>query len=116
MQVWASVNEADIGNIHVGQEVTYTVDARPGKTYKGVVSQIRLNASMTQNVVTYTVVVDTTNRMIDVPPQTHAKKSGNAAKTPQRSSDPARRPTRTKRSPKTLSTRPRPRSWSCCRT
>ncbi len=90
MQVWASVNEADIGNIHVGQEVTFTVDARPGKTFSGEVSQIRLNASMTQNVVTYTVVVETTNRMIDVPPQTHAKKSANTAKaSPKQSSDPA---------------------------
>ena len=48
MQVWASVNEADIGNIHAGQEVTFSVDARPGNTYKGVVNKIRLNASMTR--------------------------------------------------------------------
>jgi HlyD family secretion protein len=61
MQVWASVNEADIGNIHPKQAVTFTVDAYPGETFKGVVDQIRLNASMTQNVVTYTVVVTTDN-------------------------------------------------------
>ena len=62
-----SVNEADIGNIHVGQDVTFTVDARPGETFKGTVEQIRYNATMTQNVVTYTVVVSTTNRNVDNP-------------------------------------------------
>jgi HlyD family secretion protein len=63
LQVWASVNEADIGNIHSGQAVTFTVDAFPGRVFKGVVApdQPRLNASMTQNVVTYTVVVNTDN-------------------------------------------------------
>jgi HlyD family secretion protein len=61
MQVWASVNEADIGNIQVGQDATYSVDARPGKVYHGTVSQIRLNATVTENVVTYTVVVNTEN-------------------------------------------------------
>jgi HlyD family secretion protein len=61
LQVWASVNEADIGNIKTGQPVTFTVDAYPGRTFKGTVYQVRLNASMTQNVVTYTVVVSTDN-------------------------------------------------------
>ena len=65
LQVWASVNEADIGNIHNGQDVTFTVDARPGRDFQGTVKQIRYNATMTQNVVTYTVVVATTNRMIE---------------------------------------------------
>jgi HlyD family secretion protein len=62
LQVWASVNEADIGQIHRGQKVTFTVDAHAGETFQGTVSQIRLNATMTQNVVTYTVVVDTDNK------------------------------------------------------
>ncbi len=61
MQVWASVNEADIGSIRPGQPVTFTVDALPGKTFQGVVGKIRLNATMTQNVVTYTVEVNTDN-------------------------------------------------------
>jgi HlyD family secretion protein len=61
IQVWASVNEADIGNIHPGQPVTFTVDAYPGATFKGEVGKIRLNATMTQNVVTYTVEVNTDN-------------------------------------------------------
>jgi HlyD family secretion protein len=63
MQVWASVNEADIANIKPGQAVTFTVDAHPERVFKGTVEadQPRLNASMTQNVVTYTVVVKTDN-------------------------------------------------------
>lgn len=61
MQVWTSVNEADIGNIEPGQPVTFTVDAYPGQTFKGYVGKIRLNAMMTQNVVTYTVEVITDN-------------------------------------------------------
>ena len=63
MQVWASVNEADIGHIHSGQAVRFTVDAYPNQPFQGVVAadQPRLNASMNQNVVTYTVVVNTDN-------------------------------------------------------
>lgn len=61
MQVWVSVNEADIGRIHPGQPVVFTVDAFPDQTFTGTVGKIRLNASMTQNVVTYTVEVVTDN-------------------------------------------------------
>ncbi|HEV3256196.1 MAG TPA: efflux RND transporter periplasmic adaptor subunit [Gemmataceae bacterium] len=61
MEIWASVNEADIGQIKPGQHVTFTVDAFAGETFNGVVSQIRLNATMNQNVVTYTVTVTTDN-------------------------------------------------------
>jgi HlyD family secretion protein len=61
IQVWASVNEADIGNIHPGQPVTFTVDAFPNRVFHGAVNKVRLNATMTQNVVTYTVEVDTDN-------------------------------------------------------
>jgi HlyD family secretion protein len=66
LEVWATVNEVDVGKIKVGQDVRFTVDAYPGKTYKGkVVPQgklaARLNAAMTQNVVTYTVVVSVDN-------------------------------------------------------
>lgn len=61
MQVWVAVNEADIGKIRPGQPVTYTVDAFPGETFQGQVAKIRLNASMTQNVVTYTVEIATDN-------------------------------------------------------
>jgi HlyD family secretion protein len=61
MQVWVAVNEADIGKIHPDQPVTFTVDAFPGESFRGEVGKIRLNASMTQNVVTYTVEVVTDN-------------------------------------------------------
>lgn len=61
MQVWVSVNEADIGNIHPGQPVSFTVDTYPGQVFRGEVGKIRLNATMTQNVVTYTVEVITDN-------------------------------------------------------
>lgn len=61
MQVWVAVNEADIGLIHAGQPVQFTVDAFPGRKFKGSVGKIRLNASMTQNVVTYTVEIVTDN-------------------------------------------------------
>jgi HlyD family secretion protein len=62
MQLWVSVNEADIGNIHPGQKATFTVDAFPGEVFTGEVSKVRLNATMAQNVVTYTVEVSTDNR------------------------------------------------------
>lgn len=61
LQVWVSVNEADLGNISVGQPVTFTVDAFPGRVFHGQVGEIRLNATMTQNVVTYTIQVDVDN-------------------------------------------------------
>ena len=59
--VWISVNEADVGSIYPGQPVTFTVDAFPNREFKGVVGKVRLNAMMTQNVVTYTVEVNTDN-------------------------------------------------------
>jgi HlyD family secretion protein len=61
MQVWASVNEADIGRIRLNMPVRFTVDAHDGQTFYGKVTQIRMNAQMTQNVVTYTVIVTTDN-------------------------------------------------------
>jgi len=61
IQVWVAVNEADIGRIRPGMPVTFTVDAFPGETFKGEVGKVRLNASMTQNVVTYTVEIATDN-------------------------------------------------------
>jgi HlyD family secretion protein len=61
MQVWVAVNEADIGKIRAGQPVTFTVDAFPGEQFTGQVGKVRLNAQMTQNVVTYTVEIVTDN-------------------------------------------------------
>ena len=62
VQVWVSVNESDIGNIQKGQKATFTVDAFPGEEFTGEVTKVRLNATMTQNVVTYTVEVTTPNK------------------------------------------------------
>ena len=62
IQVWASVNEANIGRIRSGVKVHFTVNAYPNDVFHGEVSQVRLNATMTQNVVTYTVVVTTENK------------------------------------------------------
>jgi HlyD family secretion protein len=68
MKVWASVNEADIGQVHVGQAVKFTVDAFPGEVFTGTVGLIRLNATMTNNVVTYTVEVQTENSSLKLKP------------------------------------------------
>jgi len=62
MQVWVSVNEADIGSIKVGMPVIFTVDAFPNREFSGHVHKLRLNATMSQNVVTYVVEVATDNR------------------------------------------------------
>lgn len=61
MEVWVSVNEADVGQLREGQKVTFTVDAFRNKAFEGRIGQIRLNASVTQNVVTYPVIVKTEN-------------------------------------------------------
>ncbi|MGB7567089.1 MAG: efflux RND transporter periplasmic adaptor subunit [Chitinivibrionales bacterium] len=61
MQVQASIDEADIGQIHTGQKAQFTVDAYPGRQYAGTVSQIRLQPTTVQNVVTYTVMIDVDN-------------------------------------------------------
>ena len=61
IQVWVSVNEADIGSISKDQIVTFTVDAYPDQIFEGRVNKMRLNATMAQNVVTYTVEVNTPN-------------------------------------------------------
>ena len=61
MQVWVSVNEADIGSLKPGMPVEFTVDAFPNETFAGKVHKIRLNATMSQNVVTYVVEVSTDN-------------------------------------------------------
>ncbi|MBQ9336121.1 MAG: efflux RND transporter periplasmic adaptor subunit [Lentisphaeria bacterium] len=61
MQVWVSVNEADVGQIKVGLPVYFTVDAFQNREFKGSVRKVRLNATMSQNVVTYVVEVETDN-------------------------------------------------------
>ncbi|MDE6522738.1 MAG: efflux RND transporter periplasmic adaptor subunit [Muribaculaceae bacterium] len=61
MQVVGAVDEADIGQVKVGQHVTFTVDAYPDDTFTGTVTQVRINPTTTNNVVTYEAIVSTTN-------------------------------------------------------
>jgi HlyD family secretion protein len=61
MQVKASVDESDLGQIRDGQAVTFTVDAYPGDVFKGVVRQVRLNPVVEQNVVTYAAIITAPN-------------------------------------------------------
>jgi len=61
MQIQASIDEADIGQIKVGQAAKFTVDAYPDSSFSGVVSQVRLQPTSVQNVVTYTVMIDLEN-------------------------------------------------------
>lgn len=61
MQVEAAVDEADIGGVKEGQRVSFTVDAYPQEEFSGRVRQVRLGATTTSNVVTYTVIIDADN-------------------------------------------------------
>jgi HlyD family secretion protein len=61
MQVYVSTDESDVGAIQIGQPATFKVDAFPNETFTGKISQVRLNATTVQNVVTYTTVVDFAN-------------------------------------------------------
>lgn len=68
MQVEASVDEADIGNIREEQQVTFTVDAYPQENFRGTVKQVRLAPVTVQNVVTYTVIIDVPNPQMKLRP------------------------------------------------
>lgn len=61
MQIDSSFAEADIGNIKVGQKAKFSVDAFPNRNFEGAVKQLRLNPTVTSNVVTYNVVVSVDN-------------------------------------------------------
>jgi len=61
MQVSADVSESDIGRVQMGEPVKFTVDAYPEQTFVGTISQIRLNATQNQNVITYPVIIDVPN-------------------------------------------------------
>ena len=61
MRVMADVDEADIGQVKAGQKVTFTVDAFQDETFSGKVESVRLNPTVTSNVVTYTVVISAEN-------------------------------------------------------
>jgi HlyD family secretion protein len=68
MQVLASIDEADVGQIREGIKANFTVDAFPGQDFSGQVSQVRLNAQNLQNVVTYTAVVEVSNSEMKLRP------------------------------------------------
>ncbi len=61
MQVVGAVDEADIGQVKVGQHVTFTVDSYPNDVFNGTVTQVRINPTTTNNVVTYEVIVGAAN-------------------------------------------------------
>lgn len=61
MQVEASVDEADIGEVKAGQPVIFTVDAFPDDVFTGTVKEVRINPTVTSNVVTYTVIINAPN-------------------------------------------------------
>ena len=61
MEVNASVDEADIGRVRTGQEVTFRVDAYPDRTFHGRVTQVRLQPTTVQNVVTYNTIISVDN-------------------------------------------------------
>lgn len=68
MRVIADVDEADIGGVKVGQRVTFTVDAYPNDTFEGAVTQVRQEATTTNNVVTYEVVISAPNQDLKLKP------------------------------------------------
>lgn len=68
MKVEADVDEADIGQVKEGQDVTFTVDAFPADTFMGNVLQVRLNPTVSSNVVTYTVIVEAPNKELKLMP------------------------------------------------
>ena len=68
MQVLASIDEADVGQIRQGIQAHFSVDAYPGETFTGEISQLRLNAQTLQNVVTYSAVIDVANRALKLRP------------------------------------------------
>lgn len=68
MQVVADVDEADIGAVKEGDRVTFTVDAYPDDTFEGTVKQVRLQATTTNSVVTYEVVISAQNADLKLKP------------------------------------------------
>ena len=68
MRVIADIDEADIGNVKEGQNVTFTVDAYPNDTFHGQVTQVRQEATETDNVITYEVVISAPNNDLKLKP------------------------------------------------
>ncbi len=68
MQVYAKTDESDVGQIRRGQKVVFKVDAYPRETFTGTVSQVRMNSTVVQNVVTYDTIVDFDNPQLKLFP------------------------------------------------
>ncbi len=68
MQVQASVDEADIGNVAKGQRVIFTVDAFPDDTFEGTVQEVRLKPTTSSNVVNYTTIINAPNDKMKLKP------------------------------------------------
>ena len=68
MQLNASIDESDLGQVVAGQEVAFTVDAYPSETFHGTVSQVRLNPTTVSNVVTYAAIIDAPNAALKLKP------------------------------------------------
>jgi HlyD family secretion protein len=68
MQLNASIDESDLGQIAAGQGVSFTVDAYPSETFRGIVSQVRLNPTTVNNVVTYNAIIDAPNEALKLKP------------------------------------------------
>lgn len=62
IDIYANVDEADVGRLKPGQPVSFTVNAHPNRSFDGVVKLVRLGAQTVQNVVTYTAVIEVQNR------------------------------------------------------
>jgi HlyD family secretion protein len=68
MQVNTNIDEADVGRIKTGMPATFSVDAYPGETFQGAISQVRLAATTVQNVVTYNAIIDVDNSQLKLKP------------------------------------------------
>ena len=68
IQILANVDEADVGRVRDGQTVSFNVNAYPGKTFNGVVKQVRLGSQTVQNVVIYTTVIEVDNPNLELRP------------------------------------------------
>lgn len=68
MQVQASVDEADVGNVKVGENASFTVDAFPDDVFTGTVIEVRLQPAISSNVVTYTTIINASNDALKLKP------------------------------------------------
>jgi HlyD family secretion protein len=68
MQVNTNIDEADVGRIKAGMRASFSVDAYPGETFHGTISQVRLASTTVQNVVTYNAIIDVPNPQLKLKP------------------------------------------------